>query len=66
MSIFATLFGRRAPRHYALLDERQCCCMLLTAEESPGDGRWVEIPEIRLALIGKPLPQADFLQKVHA
>lgn len=54
MSILATLFGRRALRHYALLDDQQRCAMMLTAEQRPQGERWVEIAEIRLGWLGKP------------
>ena len=43
-------------RHYALLDEQRRCRMLLTAEQRPRGERWVEVPEIRLEWIGKPVP----------
>lgn len=59
MPLFKNLFRPRAARHYALLDNQQCCCMLLTAKQRPQGERWVEITEIRLGWIGKPLPQAD-------
>ena len=63
MSLFNTLFRTRAARHYALLDDQQCCCMQLTAKERPHGERWVEIEEIRLGWIGKPLPRADLQQR---
>ncbi|WP_313085182.1 hypothetical protein [Pseudomonas sp.] len=56
MPLFDRLFRRPAPRHYALLDERQHCCMLLTAAERPSGAHWVEVIENRLAWLGKPLP----------
>jgi hypothetical protein len=37
--------------------------MLLTAKERPHGERWVEIAEIRLGWIGKPLPRADLQQR---
>ncbi|MEL7558422.1 hypothetical protein [Stutzerimonas chloritidismutans] len=57
MSLFKTLFRQRPLRHYALLDEQDRCRMLLTAKERPHGERWVEIAEIRLNWIGKPLPR---------
>lgn len=56
MSLFDALLRRSAPRHYALLDEQRCCRMLLTAAQQPNGDGWVEVPEMRLSLIGKPLP----------
>ncbi|MCQ4277592.1 hypothetical protein NA643_00700 [Pseudomonas stutzeri] len=63
MSLFKTLFRHRPPRHYALLDDQDRCRMLLTAKERPHGERWVEIAEIRLGWIGKPLPRADLQQR---
>ena len=58
MSLLPALFLRRPVcRHYALLDEEQCCQMLLTAAEPPRNGHWVQVDEIRLGWIGRPLPQ---------
>ncbi|MGE6529100.1 hypothetical protein ACQKEM_08755 [Pseudomonas sp. NPDC077382] len=62
MSLFKTLFRHRPPRHYALLDDEDRCRMLLTAKERPHGERWVEIAEIRLGWIGKPLPGTDLQQ----
>lgn len=45
-------------RHYALLDEQRRCRMLLTAEQPPRGANWVEVPEICLQWIGKPVPGA--------
>ncbi len=56
MPLFERLFRRPAPRYYALLDERQHCCMLLSAVEQPLGGHWVEVVENRLTWLGKPLP----------
>lgn len=58
MSLFDALLRRSAPRHYALLDEQRCCRMLMTATKQPDGDHWVEVPEMRLGLIGKPLPHA--------
>lgn len=59
MTMFDALLRRSAPRHYALLDEQRCCRMLLTATKRPDGDRWVEVSEMRLGLIGKPLPDAS-------
>lgn len=45
-------------RHYALLDEQRLCRMLLTAEQPPSGELWVEVPEICLQWIGRPVPGA--------
>ncbi|HBM09864.1 hypothetical protein CXF92_09340 [Pseudomonas sp. Choline-3u-10] len=63
MSLFRTLFRQHLPRHYALLDDQDRCRMLLTAKKRPIGERWVEIAEIRLGWIGKPLPQAGLQQR---
>lgn len=57
MSLLTALFRRPVRRHYALLDENQCCCMLLTAAQQPQGGRWIQVNEVRLGWIGRPLPQ---------
>ncbi|MCQ2029192.1 hypothetical protein EA797_12600 [Stutzerimonas zhaodongensis] len=57
MSLLTALFRRPVCRHYALLDEAQCCRMLLTAAEPPQNGHWVQVDELRLSWIGRPLPQ---------
>ncbi|QWV16945.1 hypothetical protein [Stutzerimonas zhaodongensis] len=63
MSLFKTLFRQHPPRHYALLDDQDRCRMLLTAKKRPIGERWVEIAEVRLGWIGKPLPQAGLQQR---
>lgn len=62
MSVLSALFDRRAPRHYALLDEQGHCRMLFTAKQRPHGECWVEIPDICLGWIGKPLP-ADLRER---
>lgn len=55
---------RRSPhRHYAFVDENDCCRMLLTAANRPRGERWVEVREIRLDWIGKPLPVSGVSQR---
>lgn len=49
MLLLDRLFRRRPLRHYALLDESNRCCMLLTAASRPSGERWVEVVESRLA-----------------
>jgi hypothetical protein len=56
MSLLDALLGRSTPRHYALLDDQRCCRMLMTATRQPAGDHWVEVPEMRLGLIGKTLP----------
>ncbi len=56
MSLLTALFQRPARRHYALLDEDQCCRMLLTSEQPPRSGHWVQVDEVCLGWIGRPLP----------
>jgi hypothetical protein len=51
------LFQRRQRRHYALLDDKHHCRMLLSAAQRPTGDRWVEVAEARLAWIGQPLPR---------
>ena len=57
MSLLTALFQRPVRRHYALLDEEQCCRMLLTAAQPPRSGHWVQVDEICLGWIGRPLPK---------
>ena len=57
MSLLTALFQRPVRRHYALLDEERCCRMLLTAVQPPQGGHWVQVNEIRLGWIGRPLPK---------
>ncbi|MFV0455998.1 MAG: hypothetical protein ACK5NQ_13580 [Pseudomonas sp.] len=59
MPLWTSLFQRPKRRHYALLDERNHCCMLLTAVERPRNERWIEVPEIRLEWLGKPIPDVS-------
>lgn len=56
MSLLDALLRRSIPRHYALLDDQRCCRMLMTAAKQPDGDHWVEVPEMRLGLIGKTLP----------
>lgn len=56
MSLLTALFHRPVRHHYALLDEDQCCRMLLTAVQPPERGNWVQVDEICLGWIGRPLP----------
>lgn len=63
MSLLTALLRRPAPRHYALLDEQRRCRMLLTSIAPPrGDG-WVEVDEIGLGMIGRPLPHTAHLSR---
>ena len=57
MSLLTALFNRPSRHHFALLDEDQCCRMLLTATQPPQSGHWVQVDEICLGWIGRPLPQ---------
>lgn len=56
-ALLRRLFSRQERRHYALLDDKRHCRMLLTATQRPEGDRWVEVVEARLAWIGRPLPQ---------
>lgn len=58
MSSWTRLFQRPKRRHFALLDEQRRCRMLLTAVERPSSTQWIEVPEIRLVWLGKPIPGA--------
>ncbi|KRW73524.1 hypothetical protein ACYCFL_07970 [Stutzerimonas nitrititolerans] len=58
MSSWTRLFQRPKRRHFALLDEERRCRMLLTTVERPCSAQWIEVPEIRLDWIGKPIPGA--------
>ncbi len=57
MSLLTALFSRPERHHYALLDENQCCRMLLTAAQPPQNGNWIQVDDIHLSWIGRPLPQ---------
>ena len=57
MSLLTALFHRPVRHHYALLDEHQCCRMLLTAAQPPQRGNWIQVDEICLGWIGRPLPR---------
>lgn len=55
MSLLTVIFWRPVRRHYALLDEERCCRMLLTATERPHGEHWVEVDDVCLGMIGRPL-----------
>lgn len=57
-----SLLRRRKPRHFALLDERGSCRMLLSSSQRPAGAEWVEVEEVRLSWIGHKLPS----QSLHA
>ena len=51
-----SLLRRRKPRHFALLDERGRCRMLLSSAGRPDGANWVEVEEARMSWIGQHLP----------
>ncbi|TDF84605.1 hypothetical protein [Pseudomonas sp. H9] len=57
MSWFWTsLFTRRPTRHFARLDTQGHCLAFKQCANKPEAGNWVEINEIRLAWLNRPLP----------
>ncbi|MCW2268173.1 hypothetical protein D3C77_577000 [compost metagenome] len=57
MSRFWTsLFGRPHMRSFARLDNQGRCLAFKQCAVPPGGAEWVEIDEIRLAWLNRPLP----------
>lgn len=62
MPMSLALLRRPMRRHYAFVDDQDCCRMLLTAVNRPHGERWIEVREIRLDWIGKPIPASSVAQ----
>ncbi|MHB0763069.1 hypothetical protein ACYCFC_01490 [Stutzerimonas sp. NM35] len=58
MLMSLAVLRRPMRRHYAFVDDEDSCRMLLTAASRPHGERWVEVREIRLDWIGKPIPSS--------
>ncbi|MFY9960084.1 hypothetical protein [Pseudomonas sp.] len=53
---WTTLFNRLPTRSFARLDAQGHCLAFKQCAEQPDVGDWVEIEEIRLAWLNRPLP----------
>ena len=56
MRLFPLRLRRRAPRHYALLDEAGRCRMLCSSLQRPQGAGWVEVSDACLGWLDRPLP----------
>lgn len=61
MNFLRRLLRLRSRQHYAFVDEQGCCRMLCTATNRPRGHRWIEVGEVRLDWIGRPLPHDAIL-----
>ncbi|MNJ63245.1 hypothetical protein GPJ81_22430 [Pseudomonas alkylphenolica] len=53
---WASLFNRRPMRSFARLDTQGLCLAFKQCATRPDAGNWVEIDEIRLSWLNRPLP----------
>ncbi|MDD0975152.1 hypothetical protein [Pseudomonas fontis] len=55
-SLWKLLFKRPAERHFARLDSHGLCQAFKRCQQQPAGSGWVEISEIRLHWLNRPLP----------
>ncbi|MGX1125132.1 hypothetical protein [Pseudomonas sp. HLS-6 TE3448] len=55
-SLWSLLFKRQPERYFARLDGAGLCQAFKHCTDAPIDGHWVEINEIRLHWLNRPLP----------
>lgn len=61
-ALWNLLFRRQPPRQFARLDAHGVCLAFKQCEQPPAAAGWVEISEIRLHWINRPLPASARVQ----
>jgi hypothetical protein len=60
--VFILRFKRRINyRHFALLDPDGVCITLMSCGTKPENGYWVEVKEMNLTWLGRPLPSRSLI-----
>ena len=61
-ALLTLLFRRQPPRQFARLDAHGVCLAFKQCQQQPAGAGWVEISEIRLHWINRPLPASARVQ----